>query len=364
MASAAGKLLLMSAVPPRSVPAILASKAGEHRLLSPNIGGEADNVLVRYTYEGGALAEGRLCLLTPRSDRVTGLELLCAMSGDGVDFSNFYACAYERRESAGSWFPVLRSITRPLSTLQIDDDITFSTAVADAPQPSRRGAEPRVPRRARIDVKLCRREAIDEAAASGAPLAAASTTAGAALATATVNLRRAPTSELGAGRYAAIGVVDAKSEENVGTLWRSAYQLGAQFIFTVSRRYVPQRSDTLRVPTRLPLLHFDDWHAFASAAPAGATLVAVEMGGTPLDEFDHPENAVYLLGSEDNGMPPRVLEACGACVALSAERYASYNVAMAGSIILYDRLAKQNQKTRSTAEAARHCRQVDVHVDD
>ena len=65
------------------------------------------------------------------------------------------------------------------------------------------------------------------------------------------------------------------------------------------------------------------------------------MGGTPLDEFEHPENAVYLLGSEDNGIPPRVLEACGACVALSAERYASYNVAMAGSIVLYDRLAKR-----------------------
>ena len=36
--------------------------------------------------------------------------------------------------------------------------------------------------------------------------------------------------------------------------------------------------------------------------------MAVEMGGTPLKDFVHPDRAIYLLGSEDNGLPKSVLE--------------------------------------------------------
>jgi tRNA G18 (ribose-2'-O)-methylase SpoU len=48
--------------------------------------------------------------------------------------------------------------------------------------------------------------------------------------------------------------------------------------------------------------------------------VAVEMGGTPLDEFEHPLDAVYLLGSEDGGLPTSVLRACHERVSLRSER--------------------------------------------
>ena len=58
--------------------------------------------------------------------------------------------------------------------------------------------------------------------------------------------------------------------------------------------------------------------------------VAIEMGGTPLEEFEHPDRAIYLLGSEDTGLPKSVVHACHQHVALPAERYESYNVAMAG----------------------------------
>ena len=71
-------------------------------------------------------------------------------------------------------------------------------------------------------------------------------------------------------------------------------------------------------------------------------LVAVEMGGEPLHTFEHPERAVYVLGSEDNGLPEAVLRACHRHVALpSAREYDSFNLAAAGSILMYDRLAKQ-----------------------
>jgi len=91
----------------------------------------------------------------------------------------------------------------------------------------------------------------------------------------------------------------------------------------------------------MPLFELADWSTFAEFAPWGATWVAVEMGGTPLEEFEHPDRAVYLLGSEDTGLPKAVTQACHLHVALPSTRYESYNVAMAGSIVMYDRLAKE-----------------------
>ena len=65
------------------------------------------------------------------------------------------------------------------------------------------------------------------------------------------------------------------------------------------------------------------------------------MGGEDLVTFEHPERAVYLLGAEDAGLPDAVVRACHRHVALPSERYESYNVAAAGSIVMYDRMAKQ-----------------------
>ena len=45
-----------------------------------------------------------------------------------------------------------------------------------------------------------------------------------------------------------IGIENAKNEYNIGTLWRSAYLMGASFIFTVNTRY-----KKTKVQTRLNL---------------------------------------------------------------------------------------------------------------
>ena len=140
--------------------------------------------------------------------------------------------------------------------------------------------------------------------------------------------------------YFGIGVYNSKSEQNVGTLWRSAYQLGCQFLFTVGTRYRHAPTDTVKVTQRLPLFELDDWNAFVEFAPRGARWVAVETGGVPLDEFEHPLDAVYILGSEDAGLPRSILRSCHDVVSLRAENYGSYNVAVAGSLVLYDRLQK------------------------
>ncbi len=138
--------------------------------------------------------------------------------------------------------------------------------------------------------------------------------------------------------YFEAGVYMPRNHENLGTLWRTALQLGASGLFTIGRPYRRQAADVFHAPETVPLRHFENFEAFLKARPSGALLVGVEMGGTPLSAFTHPEKAIYLLGSEDMGLPAAVLAACNALVSLESVRQASYNLAVAGSIVLYHRV--------------------------
>jgi tRNA G18 (ribose-2'-O)-methylase SpoU len=144
--------------------------------------------------------------------------------------------------------------------------------------------------------------------------------------------------------YFEIGIYQPRSNENIGTLWRSAYQLGAAGIFVIGRSYRRQSSDTETTLRLIPLRHYLTFEDFLLARPIGAQLVGIEMGGQPLSTFHHPERAIYLLGSETNGLPERILQQCNAVVSLEAVNKASYNLAVAGSIVLYHRQFMQNRE--------------------
>lgn len=138
-----------------------------------------------------------------------------------------------------------------------------------------------------------------------------------------------------------IGIVRGKTPSNVGTLWRSAFQMGASGIFTVGRRYPVQASDTVKAHRHIPCREFLDFDTFIASLPHACPIVAVEMGGTPLVGFTHPESAVYLLGAEDHGIPSAILARCHHVVSLPSIRTQSYNVAVAGSLVMYDRQCKR-----------------------
>lgn len=137
--------------------------------------------------------------------------------------------------------------------------------------------------------------------------------------------------------YFEIGVFQGKTVENLGTLWRSAYQLGASGIFIIGRRFRRQASDTLNAYQHIPLREYVDFEHFQSSRPYDCLLVGIEMGGIPLSRYCHPERATYLLGTEDNGLPQKVFDKCQDIVSLEATRLAPYNVAVAGSLVMYHR---------------------------
>lgn len=63
-----------------------------------------------------------------------------------------------------------------------------------------------------------------------------------------------------------------------------------------------------------------------------------DLGSIPIVEFKHPKQGCYILGAEDSGLPLDVIEECTKIVKLPGER--SLNLAVAGSIVLFDRIQK------------------------
>jgi len=159
--------------------------------------------------------------------------------------------------------------------------------------------------------------------------------------------------------YFGIGIYNGKNINNLGTLWRSAYQLGAAFTFVVGSRFRRECSDTPRSWTQIPCFEYEDWNDFASHSPVAAVWVGVEMGGTPLEDFEHPPKAVYVLGSEDTGLNTTMLRACRHHIALptTGERSPSFNVAVTGALIMYDREVKRRRAARADARPAQNRRE-------
>ena len=146
---------------------------------------------------------------------------------------------------------------------------------------------------------------------------------------------------LPAAGYFGIGIYQVKNSQNVGMLWRSAYQLGAAFLFTTGTRYKPQSDDVFKSWLRVPLFRYETFDQMIESAAYSCLVVGVEMGGEALPNFVHPERAVYLLGAEDGGLPTEIAARCHRLVSIPAIRVASYNVAVAGTLVMYDRMVKQ-----------------------
>jgi tRNA G18 (ribose-2'-O)-methylase SpoU len=137
--------------------------------------------------------------------------------------------------------------------------------------------------------------------------------------------------------YFEIGIYHGKTIMNLGTLWRSAYQLGASGIFVIGHRFYRQASDTTKSYRHIPLRTYTDFDHFQASRPYDCRLVGIEMGGKPLSEYTHPERAIYLLGAEDGGLPKHAIEKCQSLISLESINTNSYNVAVAGSIVMYHR---------------------------
>jgi tRNA(Leu) C34 or U34 (ribose-2'-O)-methylase TrmL len=142
--------------------------------------------------------------------------------------------------------------------------------------------------------------------------------------------------------YFGIGIYMPKTSENIGTLWRSAMNFGASFMFSIgTRAMIRQPSDTILSFRHIPFYVYPDWDSFQQ--PTDCFLIGVEQceKSVPIKTFEHPQRACYILGSEDGGLPAKVIEYCtGGIIQIATPM--CLNVAVAGSIVMFDRLNKAN----------------------
>ena len=141
--------------------------------------------------------------------------------------------------------------------------------------------------------------------------------------------------------YFGIGIYNPKTEVNVGTLWRSAFLFGASFVFTIGKRYGKQRGDTPDTAKHIPLYHFTTYREFEKFIPYRCQVLCIEQNkkSKSLKITYHPEQAIYLLGAEDKGLPEKIMRG-KQIIEIPTEKPYSMNVAIAGSIIMYDRFSK------------------------
>ncbi len=141
-----------------------------------------------------------------------------------------------------------------------------------------------------------------------------------------------------------IGIDNSKKIENIGTLWRSAYILGASFIFVIGHRYKKQGADTIKTWSKIPLYQYDRFADFKKSIPYACKVIGVEIDekSQAIQDFTHPDSCIYLLGSEDHGLSNEAYAVCHELVQLPGD--ICLNVAVSGSIVMYDRIQKNPNK--------------------
>ena len=117
---------------------------------------------------------------------------------------------------------------------------------------------------------------------------------------------------------------------NVGTLVRSADAFGAGVMLSdgCADPFGPKALRAAMGSTfRVPLLEFELRNAVALVAD----------GGEPLTELELERYSTFVLGAEREGLPEEILQRCEARGTIPVQSVESLNVAMVGTIVLYER---------------------------
>lgn len=138
--------------------------------------------------------------------------------------------------------------------------------------------------------------------------------------------------------YFGIGAEGISKPGNLGNMVRSAHAFGASFFFTVNAHYRLRgaHSDTSDTGSHVPFYRWDSVDGMR--LPDGCELVGVELldDAVDLPSFRHPRRAAYVLGPEMGSLSPEMQARCTSFIRIPASF--CVNVAMAGAIVMYDRV--------------------------
>jgi len=150
-------------------------------------------------------------------------------------------------------------------------------------------------------------------------------------------------------RPMALAAWNISKEHNVGSLVRTAHAAAAEEVILVGERdwnvEAAKTAELYTTVTQLP-----DIEAFRSYLESRRwSLVAVELDRRAVNLFDaeYPKRPCFLLGAELGGVPEELLEESELVVQIPQWGLVpSLNLAIAGSIVLYDCLGKLYREAR------------------
>ena len=133
----------------------------------------------------------------------------------------------------------------------------------------------------------------------------------------------------------AVYAEDIRSPFNIGSIFRTAEAMGCEQVYISPLCIDPSHPRAVRSGmgcietmgwTRCPL----------DELPRDRPVFVLETGGTPINEFDFPEQGIVIIGSEELGVSPEALRrADGGCVSIPMTGLkASLNVGVAFGILM------------------------------
>ena len=131
-----------------------------------------------------------------------------------------------------------------------------------------------------------------------------------------------------------------RSPYNVGAIFRSAEAFGISRIVLVEGTASPDHVRALR--TSRGTTSVVPWSFMSESDVISllkgyepASVIALELGGTSINEFEFPSRGVAVLGSEEFGISPEILSCCGSRVSIPmGGAKGSLNVSVAAGILL------------------------------
>ncbi len=150
-----------------------------------------------------------------------------------------------------------------------------------------------------------------------------------------------------------IGLVNPKSPDNVGSVMRAAGNYRVDHVFFTGERYLRalefqrQAVNTGRqVGRNTPFSKVD---CLLNEVSEGMKVVCIEFAenAMSLPEYQHPEQAFYIFGSEDGTISQSIIDKADAVVYVPT--VGCMNLAATVNVVLYDRLAKSAQRIEGNA---------------
>lgn len=133
-----------------------------------------------------------------------------------------------------------------------------------------------------------------------------------------------------------------RSPFNIGSIFRAADSFGVRSVFLSEECADPLHPRSLR--SAMGCVDHIPWERVSaedfSRRFGDSTVAAMETGGTPLESFEVPDSVLLVIGSEELGVRPELLETArgsGGVVSITTGGLkGSINVAVAAGIVLHE----------------------------